>query len=135
MDTVTSARRSAIMRRVRSKNTSSEMSVRRIVYGMGYRYRLHRKDLPGKPDLVFAGRKKILFVHGCFWHSHNACNRARIPTANRDYWANKIQRNVERDASQHAALSAAGWQILIVWECELRDATALQARIREFLNG
>lgn len=135
MDTVTSARRSAIMRRVQSKNTSAEMSVRRIVYGMGYRYRLHRKDLPGKPDLVFASRKKILFVNGCFWHSHNACNRARIPIANRDYWAKKIQRNVERDASQHAALSAAGWQIFVVWECELRDATALRARIREFLNG
>lgn len=135
MDTVSSERRSDIMRRVRSKDTSAEWVVRRTAHRLGYRYRLHGKDLPGKPDLVFAGRKKTIFVHGCFWHAHENCKRARIPEANRAYWEAKIERNAQRDASHMAALAQLGWKVLVIWECELRDVAALEAKLREFLNG
>ena len=135
MDIVSPKRRSEIMRRVPSKNTSAELVVRKITYGLGFRYRLHRKDLPGKPDLVFPGRKKVIFVHGCFWHAHKNCCRARIPVANRAYWEAKISRNVSRDSNQIALLQNDGWNVLVIWECELRDAATLEAKLREFLNG
>lgn len=134
MDTVTVERRSAIMRLVRSKDTGVELKVRSLVYGMGYRYRLHSKDLPGKPDLVFVGRKKVIFVHGCFWHGHKLCKRARIPDANREYWSAKIARNAQRDQEHLAALHTSGWRSLVIWECELRDVAALQVKMKEFLD-
>lgn len=134
MDTVTIERRSAIMRLVRSKDTGVELKVRSLVYGMGYRYRLHSKDLPGKPDLVFASRKKVIFVNGCFWHGHKLCKRARIPDANREYWGAKIARNVQRDQEHLVALRTLGWRSLVVWECELRDAAALLVKMKEFLD-
>ncbi|MFA6970695.1 MAG: very short patch repair endonuclease [Gallionella sp.] len=134
MDTVTIERRSAIMRLVRSKDTGVELKVRSLVYGMGYRYRLHSKDLPGKPDLVFAGRKKVIFVNGCFWHGHKLCKRARIPDANREYWVAKIARNAQRDQEHLIALRTLGWRSLVIWECELRDAAALLVKMKEFLD-
>lgn len=132
-DKLTPQQRSANMARIRAKDTKPEMLVRRMVHGMGFRYRLHRKDLPGKPDLVFGPRRKVIFVHGCFWHLH-ACRGGRIPASRRDYWAPKLQRNAERDAEHLAALRAAGWQVLIVWECETKDLAALQSRLAEFLE-
>ena len=122
------------MRAVKGKDTGPEMAVRRLVHGMGYRYRLHRTDLPGKPDLVFGPRRKVIFVHGCFWHGH-ACQRGdRIPKTNRDYWMKKVARNRERDQGHIAALRAARWQALVVWECEV-EHTVTEHRVRSFLDA
>ncbi|MXQ07883.1 DNA mismatch endonuclease Vsr [Alphaproteobacteria bacterium GH1-50] len=132
-DRITKERRSENMRRIRSKDMKPEMHVRRIVHGMGYRFRLHRKDLPGKPDLVFGPRKAVVFVHGCFWHQHN-CRAGRIPSSNSDYWTPKLARNVERDVSARTALEEAGWRVLVVWECELKDEAAIRKRLRRFLG-
>ncbi|MDB5586885.1 MAG: hypothetical protein JWP26_1855 [Devosia sp.] len=128
--------RSDIMRAVKSKDTTPEMVVRRLIHGMGYRYRLHGKDLPGKPDLVFAGRRKVIFVNGCFWHGHNCKRGARQPKANGDYWKAKIARNVHRDAGNIVALVRAGWRVVTIWECETKvaDRPALAAKLREFLD-
>ena len=136
-DTVAPQRRSEIMSRIRSKGMKPEMQVRRLVHSMGYRYRLHRKDLPGKPDLVFPGRRKVLFVHGCFWHQHAdpVCKIVRLPQSNRDYWWPKLERNASRDAEQEAKLGELVWGVLILWECEVEDDTALRERIQEFLEG
>lgn len=133
VDTFTTAERSECMRRVRGKNTKPEMIVRRLVHGMGYRYRLHRKDLPGCPDLVFPRYKKALFVHGCFWHSHPGCKRARMPASNQDYWHSKLERNSKRDEANKAALLAAGWGVMIVWECEVKN-NDLAEKIKLFLS-
>lgn len=106
------------MRRIRSTDTAPELAVRRLLYRLGYRYRLHRKELPGRPDLVFLKRRKVIFVHGCFWHVHT-CNAGRQPKTNQVYWSAKLARNVERDALNQAALLALGWESLVVWECQL----------------
>lgn len=106
-----------------------------MVYGMGYRYRLHRKDLPGKPDLVFASRRKIILVHGCFWHCHPDCRDGRLPKSNTDYWGPKLARNRERDKENCAALDKAGWSVLTVWECETADEEVLKATLAGFLNA
>ena len=114
-----------------------EMIVRRITHAMGYRYRLHYASLPGKPDLVFPARRKVIFVHGCFWHQHSdpACRIARRPRSNRDYWLPKLQRNALRDAEHRAGLEAAGWKILVVWECETKSSDNIENIIREYLDG
>ncbi|TCO10199.1 T/G mismatch-specific endonuclease [Camelimonas lactis] len=124
------------MRAVRSVDTRPEMVVRRLLHAMGYRYRLHRRDLPGAPDIVFPGRRKLIFVHGCFWHGHDCARGARMPAANADYWRSKIARNLVRDADHLAALRQAGWQALVIWECQLkvRDRPALTALLRAFLE-
>lgn len=127
--------RSRTMRAVRSKNTTPELTLRRLLHGAGYRFRLHRKDLPGSPDLVFPGRKAVVFVHGCFWHGHNCKRGARPPKSNADYWSAKIARNIARDARSLKALQATGWRTAIVWECELRDAQAVLTRLAVFLEG
>lgn len=136
MDPLTPAQRSERMGRVKGKDTGAEMTVRRLVHGLGYRYRLHRRDLPGSPDLVFAGRRKVIFVHGCFWHRHPdpACTRARMPATRPEYWVPKLEGNRARDLRAEAALTAAGWAVLTVWECELKDAAALRARVEGFLS-
>jgi DNA mismatch endonuclease (patch repair protein) len=121
------------MRRVKGKDTAPEMRVRRLLWRLGARYRLHRKDLPGSPDIVLPGRRLAIFVHGCFWHGHDCPRGARIPKQNRDYWLAKIGRNRERDVSHRAALEARGWRVLALWECELRDAAALEVRLRDVL--
>ena len=133
MDWMTPQQRRRVMQAIRSKDTGPEMVVRRMVHGMGFRYRLHRKDLPGRPDLVFGPRKKAIFVNGCFWHAHN-CKYGRMPESRREYWIPKLTANKERDALNVAKLEATGWQVLTVWECEIRDAEALALRLREFLE-
>ncbi|MCJ2188082.1 very short patch repair endonuclease [Novosphingobium beihaiensis] len=133
MDKLTPERRSANMRAIRSKSTKPEMLVRRLVHSLGYRYRLHRKDLPGKPDLVFAGKRKVLFVHGCFWHQHPDCREGRIPRTRQDYWVPKLAANVRRDRQHQEALTTAGWEVLTVWECETRDIATLTQRLQDFL--
>ena len=135
-DVVTPARRSEIMSNIRAKDMKPEMAVRRLVHSLGYRYRLHRKDLPGKPDLVFANRKKVIFVHGCFWHQHpdNSCRIVRRPKSNRGYWIPKLKRNAQRDAEHQSALNDSGWDVLIVWECQVRADSDLVNTIRHFLD-
>lgn len=122
--------RSRIMRAVKARDTAPEMTVRRLVHSMGYRYRLHRKDLPGKPDLTFQSRRKVIFVHGCFWHGHDCKRGARIPKTNREYWETKIARNRERDSQNYKAFGLAGWEVLVVWECQLNE----KAEVWEVLN-
>ncbi|MFY9639906.1 MAG: DNA mismatch endonuclease Vsr [Rhodomicrobium sp.] len=124
-----------MMRSVRSKDTAPELAVRRLIHCLGYRYRLHRSDLPGKPDIVFPGRRKIILVHGCFWHQHPNCKEAQPPSSNMGYWRPKLARNVERDAKNTAALVGHGWDVLVVWECETKNKTALQERLLDFLGA
>lgn len=124
-------RRSAIMARVRGKDTGPEVRVRRIAHGLGLRFRLHRKDLPGKPDLVFPKHSLAVFVHGCFWHRHPGCGRASTPTTRPEFWQAKFDGNVARDRRQQEALETLGWKVLILWECELKDDEHLKARLRE----
>ncbi len=134
MDTISAEKRSNNMKRIRSKDTAPELLVRRLVYSMGYRYRIHYKQLSGKPDLVFIGRKKVIFVHGCFWHGHNCNKGQRKPKSNQVYWSTKIDSNIERDFKNRVTLNESGWKILVLWECELNDLTNTEQRIRIFLD-
>lgn len=122
------------MQAVKSENTSPEMRVRRLLHALGYRYRLHQKELPGRPDLVFPGRRKVVFVHGCFWHGHDCARGARVPKTNRDYWVGKVARNRARDEKNRRELEAAGWKVLAIWECELRDEAEAIQRLTRFLG-
>lgn len=133
-DHLSAAARSENMRRIKSSSTAPELLVRRMVYAMGYRFRLHRKDLPGKPDIVLGSRRKIIFVHGCFWHQHDACRAGRLPKSNSSYWTPKLQRNIERDQAAQQALQAAGWDVLVVWDCETKISDELVRRLRRFLE-
>jgi len=133
-DTFTPKARSEIMRRVKSRDTTPEKLVRSSLHSIGYRFRLHRKDLPGKPDIVFPSRKKVVFVHGCFWHSHSGCKRARVPTDNRDYWEQKLARNRDRDQENQKKLLDLGWSFKIVWECETKDMALTLKRLKRFLG-
>jgi len=132
-DVFSPQKRSAVMRRVKGRDTGPEKTVRRLLTGLGARYRLHRKDLPGKPDIVMAGRRLAIFVHGCFWHGHDCARGARVPKQNRDYWLGKVGRNRERDIAHRAALEAAGWRVEVVWECELKDEVGLTERLAAVL--
>jgi DNA mismatch endonuclease, patch repair protein len=134
-DVYSPEKRSAVMRRVKGRNTTPEMTVRRALTRLGARYRLHRKDLPGNPDIVMPGRKLALFVHGCFWHGHDCARGSRVPKANREYWVAKVGRNVARDARSAEALAALGWRVETIWECDLKDAAALEARLAGLLNS
>ena len=127
--------RSALMRKVRGRNTRPEMIVRRILHHEGYRYRLHAGDLPGRPDIVFRRRRKAIFVHGCFWHRHEGCKRTTTPKTRREFWEDKFTANRKRDADAVAALERAGWEVAIVWECETEDADRLLSRLIPFLEG
>ena len=122
------------MRAVKSRDTKPEMIVRRLLHGMGFRYRLHRSELPGKPDIVFPGRRKAIFVHGCFWHGHDCKRGARTPASNTTYWTAKIGRNMARDRETMAQLAETGWEALVVWECELRERDALARKLQFFLE-
>lgn len=135
MDRLTAERRSANMRQIRSKSTAPEMALRRLLHGCGYRYRLHRKDLPGKPDLVFPIRRKVVFLHGCFWHQHSGCREGRLPGTRRDYWEPKLIKNQQRDTFIQNALKSQGWEVFTVWECELaKDSSAVLSRLMRFLG-
>lgn len=126
--------RSENMRRIRSKDTEPEIAVRRLCRELGFPgYRLHRKDIPGKPDLVWTGRKLAIFVHGCFWHGHDCKEGIRIPKSNQDYWIPKIQRNKERDKANILELQSKGWRIIIIWECEIKQTQIISRRISNFL--
>ena len=133
-DVFTPEKRSAVMRRVKGRDTGPEKTVRRLLTALGARYRLQRKDLPGKPDIVMPGRRLALFVHGCFWHGHDCARGARVPQQNRDYWLAKVGRNRARDAASQAALEAAGWRVEVVWECELKNEAGLGERLERLLG-
>lgn len=136
-DTLSPTERSERMASVKAKNSRVEMSVRRIVHALGFRYRLHRSDLPGKPDLVFAGRTAVIFVHGCFWHMHPDpnCRLARIPKSRLDFWLPKLAANRDRDMRNRQSLVASGWRVLEVWECEATNREQIAAKIVAFLGG
>ena len=121
------------MQAVRGKDTGPELTVRRLLHGMGYRYRIHRKDLPGKPDLVFPAQRKAIFVHGCFWHAHG-CRFGQPPKSRLTYWLPKLERNKQRDAENTAQLEALGWKVLTTWECETKDHDALVGKLTAFLS-
>jgi DNA mismatch endonuclease (patch repair protein) len=137
VDTLSPEERSERMSRVRGKDTGPEWAVRQLVHSMGYRYRLHARDLPGRPDLVFRKRRKVIFIHGCFWHRHPAagCALARLPKSRLDFWLPKLEGNRERDERNRRALVKAGWKVLTIWECELNNAKRLRAAIRRFLDA
>lgn len=124
------------MSRVRGRDTKPEMLVRRLTHSMGYRYRLHRRGLPGSPDLVFPSRMKVIFVHGCFWHQHldPGCKLARLPKSKLDFWGPKLETNRERDERKLVRLAELGWDVLVIWECQTKNREELQARIGEFLG-
>ena len=122
------------MSRVKGRDTRPEKVVRSLLHRMGYRFRLHRKDLPGKPDVVLPKHGKVVFVHGCFWHGHEGCRRAARPKTNAEFWDRKIDSNIERDARTRGELESMGWDVLTVWQCEMRDEAALKDRLRTFLG-
>ncbi|WCR16593.1 very short patch repair endonuclease [Paracoccus seriniphilus] len=130
MDTRSPQQRRRIIQSVKQKGTTSELVVRRLLHGAGYRYRLHRKGLPGRPDIVFGKRRKVILVHGCFWHAHG-CSKGKAPKSKLDYWGPKLAQNVERDAKNVRDLVNAGWQVLTVWECETRDPARLLLVLRD----
>jgi DNA mismatch endonuclease, patch repair protein len=134
VDPLSPERRSWLMGRVRQKNTKPEIVVRSLAHQLGYRFRLHRRDLPGRPDLVFPKLKKVIFVHGCFWHRHG-CSKATTPKSNLAYWQPKFAENVERDKRAIAELLSLGWEPMVVWECETRDIDALSQSLSTFLRA
>ena len=121
MDTLTPKQRSERMSRVRSKDTKPELAVRRLIHGMGLRYRLHRRNLPGSPDLVFSSRRKVIFVHGCYWHRHENCKLAAMPKSNTEFWESKFAKNQERDKRKLEECKKEGWKVTVIWECETKD--------------
>jgi DNA mismatch endonuclease (patch repair protein) len=127
--------RSENMRRVGNRNTAPEIAVRRILHAAGYRFRLHRRDLPGVPDIVLPKHRTAIFVHGCFWHGHRGCKRATIPATNSEFWAAKIEKNKARDAAASAALDRARWRVLTIWQCEIREEGAVLRRLLETITG
>ena len=135
MDRLSPERRSWLMSRIGSKNTQPELVVRRLVFALGYRYRLHVKGLPGSPDLVFWGRRKVIFVNGCFWHGHPDCRFGRLPKTRIEFWQVKIDRNRQRDRVNIASLEADGWRVLTVWQCELKFIERLANRLNEFIQS
>jgi DNA mismatch endonuclease (patch repair protein) len=137
VDTLTKAERSARMARIRGKDTGTELVVRSLIHSLGYRYRLHAKSLPGRPDLVFRKRRKVIFVHGCFWHRHDdpGCKLARLPKSRLEFWVPKLEGNRDRDRTNQRMLERDGWGSLVIWECELGDRRVLERRIRKFLGS
>jgi DNA mismatch endonuclease (patch repair protein) len=126
--------RSAIMRAVKGRDTTPEKAVRRLLRSFAPGYRLHRRDVPGRPDIAYLGKKRAIFVHGCFWHGHDCARGARMPKANAAYWSAKIARNRERDRLTGERLGAAGWRTLVIWECAMKDERALAERLKDFLR-
>lgn len=133
-DVYDAAKRSAVMARIKSKNTQPELLIRKILTQLGARYRLHRKDLPGSPDVAMPGRRLAIFVHGCFWHGHDCARGSRAPKTNRDYWLAKVARNTARDARNVIDLTSAGWRVETIWECEMKDREGLTRRLSALLD-
>jgi len=135
-DRISKEKRSAVMSRIRSRDTTAEIVVRKLLHRMGYRYRLHARELPGTPDIVFRPRKKAILVHGCFWHQHDpkTCPLSKQPKSRQEYWLPKLRQNAERDRKNAEALAISGWQALVVWECEVKDTEALERKLADFLG-
>ena len=133
MDVYSRSKRSEVMSRVRGKDTRPEMVVRRLVHALGYRYVLHSKKISGHPDLAFPSRMKVIFVHGCFWHQHPGCKHSAPPASRQEYWIPKLKANIERDRKNVEKLSREGWQVLVLWECELNARDTLESRLVDFL--
>ena len=129
MNKITQYKRSIIMGRIHGKDTKPEITVRSLLHSMGYRFRLHKKDLPGKPDIVLPKYKTVVFVHGCFWHQHKDCRKATIPKTNTKFWKNKLEKNVMRDSQNIDKLKSKGWNVITVWECELKDIDLLKNKL------
>ncbi|MDQ8727392.1 very short patch repair endonuclease [Bradyrhizobium sp. LHD-71] len=134
-DRLTPEARSAHMRLIRKTDTGPELAVRRAAHRLGYRFRLHRRDLPGTPDLVFPKLRKAILVHGCFWHQHAGCRLARLPRSRPEYWLPKLRRNQQRDAAAYEALDRLGWQVLVIWECEAASDDTIEESVRTFLQA
>jgi len=134
MDKLTRSQRSALMARIKGKNTMPEMLVRSAAHRLGLRFSLHRKDLKGSPDIVFPKHHTVVFVHGCFWHQHAGCRRASVPTSRADYWKAKLARNKERDAQAAVELKAAGWRVAVIWECDVKNADKLNAKLKRLFH-
>ena len=134
-DSLDEAGRSKLMAAIRKRDSKPELLVRRVAHSMGYRFRLHKKGLPGTPDLVFSSRKKVIFVHGCFWHRHSCPSGRKHPKTNLDYWEPKLRRNRARDLKNRQDLASAGWETLVIWECELADLEPVSMRIQQFLDS
>jgi len=134
VDIFSPEKRSRIMARVKGSNTGPEVLVRSLVHRMGFRFRLHRRDLPGCPDLVFPKHRKAIFVHGCFWHGHEDCPRSARPSTNTAFWNKKLSGNIERDQRNQKALRELGWKVLVVWQCEIKDSTGLEQLLADFLK-
>jgi len=124
-----------MMRSIRKRDTGPELAVRNIIRNLGYRYTLHANDLPGSPDIVLRGKRKVILVHGCFWHQHDGCSLAKRPSARPEYWIPKLSRNKERDHTVYAALTELGWETLVIWECALNDEPSLRAQLQKFCAG
>ncbi len=134
VDRICSARRSANMSRIKGRDTRPELHVRHLLHTLGYRYLLHSAGLPGKPDIIFSKRRKVIFVHGCFWHRHEGCRNAALPKSNTEFWEVKLSRNVERDQQNLEKLSELGWSILVVWECDIKTNTRMSDELIHFLG-
>ncbi len=134
MDRLSKTQRSENMRRIRSRDTHPEMVVRRTAHRLGYRFRLHVKNLPGTPDIVFASKRRVIFVHGCFWHQHSKCREGRLPGSRLEYWVPKLARNVARDKEHVASLRRLGWKILTLWECQVTNEDSLERMLMKFLS-
>lgn len=134
MDNLDKEARSKLMAKVRSKDTATEMKVRKLVYGLGFRYRVNVRGIAGTPDMVFKKRKKVIFIHGCFWHRHDCCNGRRVPKSRINFWENKFAANIERDSRAYEQLKAEGWDYLVIWECEMKNENDLKKRILNFLS-
>ncbi len=134
MDRISKKHRSWNMSRIQSRDTKPEKTVRSILHGLGYRFRLHRKDLPGKPDIVLARYNSVIFVHGCFWHRHKECKNASVPKTKKTFWEEKFKANIERDMKVKNELKSNGWRVLVVWECELTDVESVGNELEKFLK-
>lgn len=135
MDVFTEEKRSQIMSRVSGKNTKPELVVRSLLHRMGYRFRLHRKDLPGKPDITLPKYNKVIFVHGCFWHGHTGCSRSKRPTSNEKFWMEKLDKNIARDKAAIDNLKELGWAVMVVWTCEVNNLHTLKNKLQLFLKS
>jgi DNA mismatch endonuclease, patch repair protein len=135
MDVFSREKRSQIMSRVSGKNTKPELIVRSLLHRMGYRFRLHRKDLPGKPDITLPKYKKVIFIHGCFWHGHKHCKRSSLPNTNREFWEHKIRSNAQRDYKNISSLTEKGWEVMVLWSCQIKNKEDLISKLIEFIEN